>query len=242
MGRRNTVPGLRHHRIAQGCIGLGMMLVVWVAPAMASPASPAHLPGATAASACDAAQAPDGLCMTVHVRHSLLRVGGPTRPGAIRATFQAPAPEGDGTVPVVHEGEYLEVCLRSRDSGWITLWDYDAEGAVVAQLPNRWSPATEANGNGVRVQAGQVLCVGSDADRYKIQLFPPFGASRLNLHWTTSDVDQLRPDMLGPSRSARQIVAQPIDGDGANDSPAEQATFRTLDWIYEVKAKRSPSE
>lgn len=238
MAPRNTAPGLRHQRFAQGCIGLGMMLVVWAARVTASAASPANLPGATAASACDAAQAPDGLCMTVHVRHSLPSTGGRTRPGVIRTTFQAPAPEGDDAVPIVLEGEYLEVCLRSRDSGWITLWDYDAEGAVVAQLPNRWSPATKANGNGVRVQAGQVLCVGSDADRYKIQLFPPFGPSRLHLHWTTSDADQLRPEMLGASRSARQIVAEPLDGDGAD----EHASFRSLDWIYEVVPKGSPGD
>jgi hypothetical protein len=217
MTPRSIAPGLRRERIVRGCVLLGIMLAACLIPAMTWAASPTDLPSPTAASACDAAQAPDGLCMTVLVRHSLPRAVGRTRPGAIRATFQAPAPESDNTLPVVYEGEYLEVRLRSRDSGWITLWDHDAEGAVVVLLPNRRSQPTKQGGNGVSVQAGQVLCVGSDADRDKIELFPRFGPSRSHLHWTSDDADQLRPEMLGASRSARQIVAEPLDDDGAGD-------------------------
>ena len=219
----------------RGLSRMAAMLTALALPLPADSASPADTtsPLVASATSCDVARAPDGLCIAIGVRVPVRDAGGRYRPGAVRAIFQAPQLDGDGDVPVVSEGEFLEVCLRSRDSGWITLWDYDAEGGVVAQLPNRWSPPTEPDGIGVRVQAGQVLCVGGARDRYKIRLFPPFGPSRLHLHWTADDADQLRPEMLGASRSARQIVAEPL-GDGG-DAPATDPPFRSLDWIYEVQ-------
>lgn len=122
--------------------------------------------------------------------------------GKRRTTARVSADEA--AARVIQAGEYVEVCFTPERSGFVTLWDYNAEGKVTLLYPNSFAPAP-SGGKGMPVEAAKQTCVGTDQDAFKIRIRPPAGATRMHLRWTASDEDQFTAadyETLGRSTKA----------------------------------------
>lgn len=136
---------------------------------------------------------------------------------SVRATFRGESNENAPRLPV---GELLEVCFTATEAGWVTVWDYDADGKETRIYPNAFAPAKLGN-TGIQVAANERACIGRKGDPFQLRLRPPLGPSNIYLHWTKDDKDQLSADMF-------RSVGRSIRSGGTRDVSTEpflSATF-----------------
>ena len=100
---------------------------------------------------------------------------------------------GGADLPALRIGEPVEICFRSTQSGYVTLWSRTAGDPPVRIYPNAYSHAG-ADAPAERVPPGERICVGSD-ERFRLRVVgPPGVVSSLYLHWTPREAEQLPAD------------------------------------------------
>lgn len=124
------------------------------------------------------------------------------------------------TLPALRVGETVEVCFRSTEPGYVTLWSRTAGNPPVRVYPNAFSHAGVA-ALAEAVPAGERICVGSD-DRFRLRVVAPSGVtSTLYLHWTPQQAEQLSAD------------AFPVIGRGSS-LPESRAGYASTTLEYRV--------
>ena len=112
------------------------------------------------------------------------------------------------TLPELRVGETVEVCFRSTEMGYVTLWSRTSGNPPVRIYPNAYSHAG-AEALAEAVSAAEQVCVGGD-NRFLLRVMAPGGVtSSLYLHWTPQRAQQLPADAFpsigrGPRTSERQ--------------------------------------
>jgi len=97
------------------------------------------------------------------------------------------------TLPALRVGETVEVCFRSTEPGYVTLWSRTAGSPPVRIYPNAFSHSG-VDALAEAVPAAERICVGSD-DRFRLRVVSPSGVtSSLYLHWTPEQAEQLPAD------------------------------------------------
>lgn len=88
-------------------------------------------------------------------------------------------------------GHDVAVCFETTTDGFATLWSIDSRGGFDLIYPNKYShpPKTRA----APVKAGTRTCIGED-EKFRLTIGRPAGPSRVYLHWTRTEDEQLGPD------------------------------------------------
>lgn len=113
---------------------------------------------------------------------------------------------------VVHLDDAVHVCFSASRTGYVSVWDVDADGNFTRILPNTYSHPDGASG--VRVTAARKTCGGRAEGGYKFVVAEPVGPSQIYVHWSADEAGQIRPDdYVTIGRSAARKAGVPMLGD-----------------------------
>ena len=88
-------------------------------------------------------------------------------------------------------GNDVAVCFEVTADGYATVWSIDSKGGFDLIYPNKYSHPTKTRA--APVKAGTQTCIGED-EKFRLTISRPAGPSRVYLHWTRSEDEQLGLD------------------------------------------------
>lgn len=86
-------------------------------------------------------------------------------------------------------GEDVVICLRSRDSGYVSVWSVDAGANVGRIYPNDFTQHKE---RGAPIRANEQVCLGKG--QYALRVGKPTGEATIYVHFSKSLNHQFGPE------------------------------------------------
>ena len=144
---------------------------------------------------------------------------------------------GEDVPPVLPAGTAVDLCFKSSEDGFVSLWSHDADNnAPVRILPNEYLEA-EDDEPGIAVAAGVPTCFSELAENQGIslQVGPPYGHAEIYLHFAESREGQIAPGDF-PTIGDREFnLAASCAQSGARDLPRNQVEpYASKTLRYEV--------
>jgi hypothetical protein len=154
-------------------------------------------------------------------------------PRGVRPSATRSAARDDGQ-PVT-EGDWLEVCLRSRDDGFITLWSYGSNGNPTLLYPNEVTHPGRKEA--VEIRAGQRQCVGKKDKGNYLKVVGPAGNGRLSAVWTRTLEENVPGDAyveLVEGDPSKRVAQLQRSRSGSTVRAARQNSYRSTTLEYRV--------
>ena len=108
----------------------------------------------------------------------------------------------------VRVGQRVLICFTASESGYVTVWSWDAEGNTPVRIyPNEFVAET-AGEAGAPVDGGAETCIGDD-DGFRLEVGLPAGEARLYLHYTREKDQQFDETAYPQIRSTGIRDARP---------------------------------